>query len=508
MTDLLGSLHSRRDALALLAGGATGALFPGGAAWAEDGTPFSRQTVLDLAQDVARRPFQEPAPAPAALTDLDYDVYRQIRYRKAEAIWGASKTRFSIELFAPGFLYRDLIDISVVENGRARPLVIAADSFDVPDAGLAQSLVQAGKFAGFRLHYPLNRPEYRDEVVVFQGASYFRAASAGQIFGLSARGLAIDTAQPDGEEFPLFRRFWIERPSAQDEAIVVHALLDSESVAGAYRFGIYPSRSTAMEVEAALFPRRTLDHVGLAPLTSMFLFGSADGPDRPDYRPAVHDSEGLAVVTGHDEAIWRPLMNPATLQVSALLDRSPKGFGLIQRSRAFAHYPDLEADYGRRPSAWVEPRGDWADGHVELVEIPTDVEINDNIVAYWQPKAPIPAGSRYDFAYRLSWPNAVPYRGRLARVTFSGIGQRLLDGLPQAVLDYDIDVPAERLTISAAASAGSIREVILTDNPKTGGVRALLTFDPDGSPLVELRVQPRIGDTAIGETWLYRWLAA
>ena len=422
-------------------------------------------------------------------------------------MWGASPTRFSIELFAPGFLYRDLIDIAIVENGYERPLTIDEDSFEAPDPKIAEELRQAGKFAGFRLHYPLNRDDYRDEFAVFQGASYFRCASADQIYGLSARGLGLDIAQPNGEEFPLFRKFWIERPSARVESIVVHALLDSESVTGAYRFGIYPGRPSRMEVEASLFPRRQLDHVSLSPLTSMFLFGPLDRPDKPDYRPAVHDSEGLAILTGRDEAIWRPLLNPTTLQVSAFTDTSPKGFGLIQRSRDFGHYEDLEADYGKRPSAWVRPLGDWGEGHVELVEIPSDSETNDNIIAYWRPKTPILEGRQFDYAYVLSWSDDV-VDPAMARVVHCAKGRRLTDGMPQVVIDYDTNLKADDITLDVSASAGAIQGTLLDDNDERGGVRIFLAFDPGDAQLIEFRVQPKQGDTPIGETWLYRWLAS
>jgi glucan biosynthesis protein len=493
--------------LVLLGAGAASMLIPFSPGTARETTGFSRQVVLDMARILAARSFEQPAASPKALSQLDYKTYRKIRYRKDAAVWGASPTRFSIELFAPGFLYRDLIDIAIVENGHERPLTIGEDSFEAPDPKLAKELRQAGKFAGFRLHYPLNRDDYRDEFAVFQGASYFRCVSAGQIYGLSARGLGVDTAQPNGEEFPLFRKFWIERPSRRAKSIVVHALLDSESVAGAYRFGIYPGRPTRVDVEASLFPRRPLNHVGLAPLTSMFFFGPLDRSDNLDYRPAVHDSQGLAILTGHDEAIWRPLLNPTTLQVSAFMDTSPKGFGLIQRSRDFGDYEDLEADYGRRPSAWVRPLGDWGEGHVELLEIPSDSETNDNIVAYWRPKASIPEGQQFDYAYVLSWSDDVPDRA-MARAVHCALGQRLADGLPQAVIDYDTNLKANDITLDVSATAGAIRETVLHDNDERGGVRIFLTFDPGDAQLVELRVQPKQGDTPIGETWLYRWLAS
>ncbi len=468
---------------------------------------FSADHVISLAEQLAGRPFRQPPTAPEILSTLSYDTYRDVRYREAAAVWGASPTRFSVQFFAPGYLYQKLIDIAIVENGVARPLEISDKSFETPDAAVAKALTEAGKFAGFRLHYPINTPGEREEFVVFQGASYFRAVSAGQIYGLSARGLAIDTARPGGEEFPIFRSFWIERPSASAYAIVVHALLDSESVTGAYRFGLYPGRTTRIDVKLSLFPRRPLTHVGLGPLTSMFHFGPADRPVQPDYRPAVHDSEGLAIHTGWGERLWRPLINPRTLQVSAFRDKNPKGFGLIQRTRTFSHFWDLEARYEKRPSVWVEPQGNWGEGHVDLVEIPTDSEANDNIVAYWRPAAPLSAGERHDFAYRLTWPDRVYSRENLAQVTYTGIGRRLGNNLPQMAIDFDTEHAASELTVVPSARPGRIVETLVVDNTVAGGVRVFVTFDPEGASIVELRVQPKRNGAAIGETWLYRWLA-
>jgi len=474
------------------------------------GTPFTRQLVLGTAQALAARAFEKPNPVPAALRALDYDAYRQIRYRKDEAIWSTSPTAFSIELFAPGFLFESGVDISVVENGMALPVKIDMDSFDTPARNISDLLVQTGQFAGFRLHHPINRPEYKDEFVVFQGASYFRAVSRGQNYGLSARGLAIDVAEATGEEFPVFRQFWIERPDASASAIVVHALLDSPRVAGAYRFGIYPGAPTTMDIDATLFAREPLRHVGLGALTSMFMHGPVDEPDTPDYRPSVHDSIGLAMHTGAGERLWRPLHNPATLQTSAFVDDNPRGFGLVQRNREFEQFQDLEAEYERRPSAWVTPHGDWGPGHVQLVEIPSDSEINDNIVAYWRPAQPITPGTPHRFAYRLTWPNDAPAGSEIARVIRSAYGHNLRTGQPQFVIDYAVpkNRKIETITADISVSAGQLVDQVIQPNPGTSGLRIFVTIDPEQANQSEIRVQPRDAKGPIGETWLYRWMRA
>lgn len=473
-----------------------------------EGTEFSRETVIELARQLAEQPFKEPANAPEELKKLDYSTYRQINFQENAAIWGGTPTKFSVQLFAPGFLYKDLIDIDVVESGRSFPLELSETSFKVPNEAIGQKLVEVGKYAGLRLHYPLNNNDYQDEFIVFQGASYFRLVSKGQQYGISARGLAIDVAQPKGEEFPVFKRFWIERPSSSQDAIVVHALLDSKSVSGAYRFGIHPDAPSKIDVEAVLFPRTDIKHVGLAPLTSMFLYGGMDRPDKLDYRPAVHDSEGLQMRNGKGERLWRPLNNPQTLQISAFMDENPKGFGLIQRHRDFDYYQDLEANYHQRPSAWVQPVGDWGKGQVELVEIPSDSEENDNIVAYWKPAEGLKKGEPYQYAYKLTSPDDVPDNETSPRIVRSTSGLKLFDGNKEIVLDYtNIDSKdIEHINVIAHISQGKIIERRIQANPNINGARVTITFDPEDADVAEIRVQLNKDDKYAAPTWLYRWL--
>ena len=469
---------------------------------------FSRNTVLEQARLLSQQPFAPLAQAPKSLAGLDYSEYRKINFQADAAVWGASPTRFSVQLFAPGYLYKDLVDIDIVENGKSRPLEVSEDSFRVPDPELARLLAEIGKYAGFRLHYPLNQPDYADEFVVFQGASYFRGVSKGQSYGLSARGLAIDVAGPRGEEYPIFRRFWLERPSSSQESMVVHALLDSRRVTGAYRFGIYPGATLRMDIEVTLFPREDIEHIGLAPLTSMFMHGPLDHADRPDYRPAVHDSHGLAIKRSNGERIWRPLANPRQLQISAFIDENPAGFGLVQRRREFPYYQDLEAAYERRPSAWVQPLGDWGPGHVQLVEIPSDSEGNDNIVAYWRPAQGLQRGEAFSFAYRLTWPDDVSPGPGLAPVVRSAGGRKLFSDLQEVVIDYgDLgDRNLEGIVAHAAISRGRVVESRVQANPAVNGARVFLNLETDGGPPGEIRVDLKRGDKPVAETWLYRWV--
>ena len=404
------------------------------------------------------------------------------------------------------------MEITLVDDGAERPLSPDNGYFDLgPLAGKLPPEARLG-FSGFRVTGPLNRPLVFDEIIVFQGASYFRALSQGQNYGLSARGLALNVGKQSGEEFPFFRRFWIEKPKQRASHIVIHALLDSQSVTGAFRFQVLPGPNTVVDVQATLYPRRDLPDVGIAPLTSMFLFSGINRSRIDDFRPAVHDSDGLAVVNGWGERIWRPLNNPRRLQTSDFLDQNPQGFGLIQRAREFAHYQDLEAHYESRPSAWVEPREGWGAGTVRLLEIPSDEEIHDNIVAFWKPAQPLAAGQAHVFSYALSWPDHAPRRwpGAFVSATRAGLinGPQRKTGIIQFAVDFkgyaagaDTELPIARVE----ASTGAVSPPIVQPNPGIGGVRVSFGLDPKGAESSELRLALQTRDKPISETWLYRW---
>lgn len=518
---------TRRQVLSLsasyLALALGGAVWPAGSAAAVDGRPaarpFSHKVVKDEARRLAAAKFAAPKPVSQRLIDLKYPAYRTIRFNKEAAVWRRDKTRFTVELFPPGSVFTVPVDVDIVNRGGARPLEFDPDYFDWGKAKLEKDDFRQAGFSGFRVHAPINRPDYYDEFMVFQGASYFRAVARGQAYGLSARGLALRTADPKGEEFPVFTRFWIERPAADVDAIVCHALLDSPSVAGAYRFGIYPGRDTVMDVSMTLYPRVDLDHVGIGPMTSMFLFGWIDRSRVDDFRPEVHDSDGLAIWTGGGERLWRPLSNPAMLQISAFVDDSPRGFGVMQRNRNPADYQDLEAHYERRPSLWVEPVGKWGKGHVELVEIPSPAEIHDNIVAYWRPDALIPAGSELSLDYRLHWCWTPPIPTSEALVTASRSGLRpKFDAESEArdentrlfVIDFaGGPLPgmenAADVKVMVTASQGEVSNVVGRLNPVTKGYRASFDLKTDRIDLSELRLVLTRNDKPVSETWLYRW---
>ncbi|EFH12752.1 periplasmic glucan biosynthesis protein, MdoG [Pseudoroseomonas cervicalis ATCC 49957] len=478
---------------------------------APEETPFDSGTVRELARGLAQQAYKPPPEnLPRGLSDLSYDQYRDIRYRANQARWRPEGLPFQMQLFHRGFLYKPRIDMYEVAGGVSRPIRYNTELFDFQN--MERPAQEDLGFAGFRLHGPINRNDYYDEICAFLGASYFRAVARGQIYGLSARGLAINTADPKGEEFPLFRAFWVERPREGVNYITVHALLDSPSCTAAFRFGIRPGRTTVFDVESTVFPRTDMATIGIAPLTSMFWFSPLNRTGRDDWRPAVHDSDGLLMFTGRGERIWRPLNNPRDLQVSVFGDVNPRGFGLMQRRRDFAAYEDLEARYEKRPSLWVEPIGDWGEGGVQLVEIPTQGEIHDNIVAFWRPKDPLKARGEYRYTFRLHWCDEAPGNPELGRVTATASGASWTQGGRLFVIDARggalENLPAEaKPELKVSASRGEVRNAVAQRNPETGGWRISFDLFPGDAREVELRAELRADGQPVAETLLYRWTA-
>lgn len=471
-------------------------------------TPFNRTILVARAEELAKQEYVAP-PAGDSASKLNYDQYRAIRFQKGASIWAHQNRTFTVDLFHPGFIFDMPVNINLVIGGVARRVLFKNDLFDYgPEVGgtaPTRDEDDAG-YSGFRVRAPINKPDSEDEFLVFQGATYFRAVARDQLYGLSARGLAIRTARPEGEEFPVFTDFWIERPAERATEIVIHALLQSPSVVGAYTFTVTPGAETVMDVVATLFPRRPITNFGIAPLTSMFLFDPSARSRFDDFRGAVHDSDGLEILTGRGERVWRPLANPRTLQVSAFLDHDPRGFGLLQRKRRFEEYQDAESHFERRPSVWVEPQGNWGEGHVELVEIPTTSEIHDNIVAFWQSATPLPAGQPSEFAYRLRW-LAEPLDNSLARVvaTRSGVSAASTEQRYFIVDFRGASPPPADLEINVSSSAGKILSPRGTLVPDTGVYRVTFELAPERADVAELRLVLAAKNQPWGETWLYRW---
>jgi glucans biosynthesis protein len=470
--------------------------------------PFDRSIVRQLARDAASKPYKAPdINLPNNLKNLDYDHYRQIRFLAEHALWRGEKLPFEVQFFHRGFFYAPRVEIYEVANGQANKIPYRPEEFSFGNNPLPDPQIDLG-FAGFRIHAPMNRADYYDEVCVFLGASYFRAVAKGEIYGLSARGLAINTGETKGEEFPLFKTFWIEKPAVNANSIVVHALLDSESTTAAYRFTIRPGDTTVFDVEMAIYPRVDLDHAGLAPMTSMFFFGSNDRIDVDDFRPAVHDSDGMGIYNGRGEELWRPLNNPRDLQISTFSDLNPRGFGLMQRQKNFLEYEDIESGFEKRPSLWAEPIGDWGEGSVQLIEIPTKEEIHDNVAGFWLPKNPLQAKGEHTYTYRLHWGPDNPKATSLARFVRTGVGARG-EGVKIFVLDLTGDrlksIDPKTIHGNVTAEKAEIKNIVTQPNPAIGGWRLSFEASVKEKTPIELRASLMQGNDAISEVWVYRW---
>jgi glucans biosynthesis protein len=477
---------------------------------------FGFDDVAQRAVELAARPYAANAqPLPQALKDLSYDGYRDIRFDPARALWRAEGLPFELMFFHLGKFQTQPVAIHEVTNGGVRRIGFDPRAFDYGRNRLSPEGWGDLGFAGFRVHYALNNPAYKDELVVFLGASYLRGLGQGQHYGLSARGLGIDTVGGAGEEFPRFTEFWVERPAPDATSLVIHALLDSPRATGAYRFTLRPGANTVIDVQARLFLRAgvaTLATLGLAPLTSMFQHGE-NQPRASDFRPEVHDSDGLSIASRDGEWLWRPLVNPNRTLVTSFAVKELAGFGLMQRDRAFTSYEDIEAQYERRPSAWVEPQGDWGPGRVELLQLPTPDETNDNVVAYWVPASTPAPGQPLDFAYRLHWQGDRQQRPPSGWALQSRRGHGWRNDAPgpnevQFVVDFDGPslraLPADA-TVTAVVSTGAGGRVLERNayrNPSTGTWRMTLRADRDSpaQPL-ELRAFLQSGAHALTETW-------
>jgi glucans biosynthesis protein len=442
---------------------------------------------------------------PREIAKLTYDQWRKIRFRPEKSLWRDDPGRFEVQFFHPGFTFLEGVAVSLIENGRAQRYPFNPDLFSyegLPSAPPADGI----EFTGFRLHTPLNVENYRDEVVVFHGASYFRPLGKGTVYGLSARGLAIDMGEPKPEEFPVFTEFYLAHPAPQDRALWVLALLESPRATGAYAFHIQPGDPTLIDVTAELFVRDAGAAIGIAPLTSMYLFGE-DAPNRfGDFRPEVHDSDGVSMWSSSGEWLYRPLRNPPRTVTSSFRLDAPKGFGLVQRDRTFDHYQDLEARYQDRPSAWVEPIAGFEKGSLRLLEISTKLETDDNIAMAWVPDAVPARGTPLDLSYRLHVGSADDVKGPTARVAATRIGKtehgtRFLVDFVGPALTQAGDVQAV-----VSSTGGRILEQHVEQNSFAEGVRASFEVAPEANARdVELRAFLKAKDDVLTETWSYLW---
>ncbi len=475
---------------------------------------FDFVEVAHRAQQLAAQPYRpQKVELPKELQGIDYDHFRDIRFRPEHSLWRDARLPFEVAFFHMGLYFDRPVRINELSGNDVRQIRFDPALFDYGSNKFDPQRMSGLGFAGFRIHYALNTPKYKDEVLVFLGASYFRALGKNQVYGISARGLAIDTGLASGEEFPHFVEFWLERPATNATELTIYALLDSRRASGAYRFVLRPGVETAIDIKARLFLRENVSRLGVAPLTTMYFFGENQRATRDDYRPEVHDSDGLSIQSGTGEWIWRPLVNPKRLLVTSFALTNPVGFGLMQRDRDFDHYEDLEARYDLRPSVWVQPRGNWGAGRVELVQIPSPDETNDNIVAYWVPESPPAPGAPLDLEYRLLWQRETTTRPPSSWVTQTRRGRgytRNDDSSIGMVLDFEgpalrkLPADAEVEGIVSVDSNAEVREVVTHRNDVTGGWRLVMRFKRiDAAKPLELRAYLRTRTSTLSETWSY-----
>jgi glucans biosynthesis protein len=474
---------------------------------------FGFDDVDRLAKELASRPQAKPAFAlPKALKDLTYDQTRDIRFNPDHALWRADKLPFEIQFFHLGGYFEQPVRVHEIVGKQVREVGFDPASFNYGANKLDRAQLQKLGFAGFRIHYPLNTPRYKDELAVFLGASYFRLLGKGQRYGASARGLSIDTAERNGEEFPRFEQFWIEKPAPGARQLVLYALLDSRRVTGAYRFVLKPGEETVAEIQSRLHLREPVAKLGIAPLTSMYMYGENQPGNGDGFRPEVHDSDGLSVAAANGEWIWRPLINPKRLLTTSFSLPVTRGFGLMQRDRAFTSYEDLEARYELRPSLWVEPTSNWGAGRVELVQIPTPDETNDNIVAYWVPAEAPKAGATLDYAYRVVALRGSDRRPPAAWTVQSRRG-RGYQPLPDDVVKFNVDFegpglaqvpPGTDIEADLALTNGVRQLLVVHRNEVRGGWRMVVQAKrTDKEKPMELRAHLRRGNEVLSETWSY-----
>lgn len=478
--------------------------------------PFDYARLKGIARARAATPYRPPPDElPPRIAKLSWDEWQSIRFRPEHALWAGEGLPFAARFFHLGFRMTKAVQLYTVQDGKSREIAYDGAMFDYGKASIEPKEVPRDLgFAGFNLFF---HTDWTRDVIAFQGASYFRAVDSTKQYGMSQRGLAVDCGMPYPEEFPDFVAFFLERPAAGSDTVTVHALLDSPSVSGAYRFVIKVSDTTVMDVDAALYPRKEIERVGIAPGTSMFFYGKNDRRVADDWRPEIHDSDGLQMLTGAGEWLWRPLINPRAVRLNSFADEQPRGFGLMQRERSFAQYQDDGVFYDKRPSVWVQPRGSWGKGSVMLLEIPTRDEITDNIVAFWCPADKPQPGREYLFSYRLYWAPGNPFfdsgHAYATRTGIGGIvGQKRQYFSWRFVVDFKggaLQSLGDGAKVSAVVSTSRGRIETVSARPllPENGWRAMFDWVPedDSTEPVNLRLYLALDNEALTETWLYQY---
>jgi glucans biosynthesis protein len=521
---------SRRQAVLALAGLAaalsTTALTPLSFAAETAPAPFSFDALSDRMKGLATQPFAaDDAPLPAVLKNLTYDSYRLIQARNDKSVALSNGFGYFIQPFHLGWLFQQPVEMFDASGGAANPIPFSAADFDYHDPAVEKEVaaITLPGVAGFRIDGPMLAPGQMDEIVAFLGASYFRALGRGNAYGGSARGAVVNSWLQGPEDFPRFSQFYVEKAD-WGKPLTLYAALEGQSLTGAFRFVLDPAsaerQSTVFDVTARFFFRTDIPELGVAPLTSMYLFSEANRGQYDDYRPEVHDSDGLLMDGGTGEVAWRALNNPPSLGNSYFSYTNPKAFGLMQRSRDFGSYEDPGARYDLRPSMLVEPVGDWGAGAIRLIEVPAKLETDDNIIAFWVPETRYKAGDSAEFRYRLSWGDLSPDPKAVAYVAATRGGQGGVSGvankqtLRKFVVDFTgdalADLKAEDLDAVATLTGGDGKIMFssVTKLPDSGAMRLAIDAEIDSKDPIELRAYLVGGGKQLTETWLYQWRAA
>ena len=480
--------------------------------------------VVKRAREVAAKSYKAPPQVPRFLRELSYNDYQNIRFNPEKSLWQEGGSNFQVMLVPPGLYYTQTVKINTVDAQGAKLLPFQEELFDFDDAELAKRMPRDLGYAGFKLTFPLVEPSVQNQFLVFAGASYFRGVGAENAWGISARGVAIDTGLPSGEEFPSFVEFWLVRPASTADDMVVYGLLDGPSMSGAYQFTVMPGNQLRIKVKATLFPRKNIHLLGMAPLTSMFYYGENTSRPHGEWRAQVHDSDGLLIQNGStNEWLWRPLINPKNLEMDYFATEDVHGFGLLQRDNLFTDFQDLGAHYQSRPSTWVEPQGDWGKGTVVLVQLPTPLETNDNIVAFWTPEKPVVAKEPMMLSYVLNFGNAKLAHEPMGQTinTFVGDGNIIGGGKEKGsyriIVDFAggvLDKVSPEALVNGVVSAqedGEILEQYVEYNTSTKSWRLSILARPAKDNPLMMRAfltykesTQKEEDKTLTETWTYR----
>lgn len=475
------------------------------------------EDVVKQARVAASSSYKAPKPIPKFLRELSYDQYQNIRFNPAKSLWQENDSRFQVMLVPPGLFYNHAVKIHVLEGGKNHSLSFDRHLFDFTDEELGRRIPTDLGYAGFKLTYPLEGAGSQNQFLVFAGASYFRGVGAENAWGISARGAALDTGLPKGEEFPSFTEYWLKRPTPQANQTIIYALLDGPRITGAYQFTVYPGAQLLVNVKATLFARSDIELLGIAPLTSMFFYGENTARPRGEWRTQVHDSDGLLIHNGGSgEWLWRPLINPTHLEMDYFSTENVRGFGLLQRDTQFADYQDLGAHYQQRPSTWVDPEGDWGKGKIVLVQLPTDMETNDNIVAFWTPEVPLQTQTPLTLSYNLRFGDKHLANEPVGRAinTFVGDGNVVGGGSEKdayrIIVDFEggeLDKRAATQRVTASVTAlqeGEVLEHFVEYNAPLKAWRLSMLVKPRRNESLVLRAFLMDEGKALTETWTYR----